>query len=79
MRQIAFQRRPDARYHSEVFRLAIAPVEPGEDADNLSVALCAERCVIGKEIVIRDAGMVRIMYQHRCLQIDWDVAPRVLE
>jgi hypothetical protein len=47
MGQIAFKRVPHARDHAEIFRLAIAAVQPGEDANDLGVALRAQQCVVG--------------------------------
>src|SRR5690606_39968557 len=68
MLEIALHRSPDAGDHREVARLAVAPPQPREDADDLGVALRAEAGVVGLEVLI-GPGLRQVTVEHRALEL----------
>ena len=64
MHEVSLHRFPHARDQREITRLAIAPPQPGEDADDLGVPLRAEasgrKLVVERQTMAEEAGPVTL-------------------
>src|SRR5262249_8373677 len=75
---------PYAGHVTQILRLAVAQVQPGEDAENLAGALGGERDVeldelAGVEIGLGAGAPTQVAAEQRQLDLRRDVDPRILQ
>src|SRR5580658_329939 len=78
--QILLDEAPDPRNVRKVLRLAVAPPQPGEDADDLAVALSGkDRCRAPEGGAVERGKGSEVALGHRGAERGGDVAPGILD